>query len=273
MMAISDINTLLVCSIAVGVYVLAQWISSVWLRDASIVDRFWGGGFVLIAAVALLHTGASDVRPWIVMVMVAIWGLRLSAYLTWRNWGGGEDYRYQAMRKRHGDAFWWKSLYIVFGLQGFLTWFIGLPLMLTMISANSSPLSWIDDAGIALWAIGLAFESVGDWQLARFKANPENKGRVMDRGLWRYTRHPNYFGDALLWWGMFIVTLSATGAYWTVICPIAMTFLLMRVSGVPLLERRLNKTRPEYADYAARTSAFFPWPPAQSTAESTQVNE
>jgi steroid 5-alpha reductase family enzyme len=164
------------------------------------------------------------------------------------------------MRKRKGDRFAFASLYSVFGLQGILMWVISLPVQIAELSREPQRLTWLDFLGASLWLIGLCFEAIGDWQLARFKADPGNKGKVMDRGLWAYTRHPNYFGDALLWWGLFLIAL-ATGGWWTVISPVLMTTLLMKVSGVALLEKTLVKTRPEYRDYVRRTSAFFPLPP------------
>ncbi len=254
-------NVLLANAGAIAVFVFHQWIASVFLSDASIVDRFWGAGFVLVAFITLLLFGQPGDRSWLLLALVTIWGLRLSLYLSWRNWGTGEDYRYQAMRKRFGPGFKWTSLFIVFGFQGFLTWFISLPLQIAFSKGGDSPLAWLDGLGAGIWLAGFLFESIGDWQLARFKARPENEGAVMDRGLWRYTRHPNYFGDALLWWGMFLVALGVPGVAYTVASPALMTFLLMRVSGVPLLERRLRKTRPEYASYTQATSAFIPWPP------------
>ncbi len=252
---------LIINAAAIAAFVFLQWVASVRLADASIVDRFWGTGFVLVAIVSLVLSGEPSDRSWLLLALVTIWGLRLSIYLSWRNWGTGEDYRYQAMRKRFGPGFKWSSLFIVFGFQGFLTWFISLPLQIALATDTGGPITWLDGLGAGVWLVGILFESIGDGQLARFKARPENKGVVMDRGLWRYTRHPNYFGDALLWWGMFLVASGVPEVAYTVASPAAMTFLLMRVSGVPLLERRLRKTRPGYARYIGATSAFIPWPP------------
>lgn len=254
----SSLGVLLVAAVAVTFYVVFQWIGSIILKDASIVDRFWGGGFVVVAIVSMLYTQNLSLSAYVLVGMVTLWGLRLSVYLTWRNWGNGEDFRYVAMRKRHGNKFWRVSLVTVFGLQGFLTWFIGLPIPIALVSSSSDTLGWLDGIGIFLWVLGLSFESIGDWQLARFKKNPDNAGRVLNTGLWRYTRHPNYFGDAVQWWGIFLVAVSSPAGILLAICPATMTFFLMRVSGVPMLERKLKKTRPEYADYIERTSAFFP---------------
>lgn len=181
----------------------------------------------------------------------------LSGYITWRNWGKGEDYRYAAMRERN-QPFVWKSLYIVFLLQAALAWFISLPLLGAV--TGQSAIGLLDWAGLAVVLTGLFFESVGDFQLAFFKSRPENKGKVMDRGLWRYTRHPNYFGDFCVWWGFYLLALSA-GAWWSLPAPLLMSFLLLKVSGVSLLEKDIGERRPGYAEYARRTNAFFPWMP------------
>lgn len=235
------------------------WGISVALTNASIVDIFWGLGFVAISATAFLWANPQGARPLLVVVLVSLWGVRLGGYLVWRNWGKGEDYRYRAMREQRPDSFWWWSLPCVFLLQGVLMWVVSLPLQASIVSA--APLNGLDVLGIGLWALGWGFESVGDTQLARFKARAENKGRVMSHGLWRYTRHPNYFGDFLVWWGFFVIALAGTGKWWTVISPLLMSWLLMRVSGVALLEKTISQRRPEYDDYIRRTSAFFPWPP------------
>jgi steroid 5-alpha reductase family enzyme len=190
---------------------------------------------------------------------VTIWGLRLTAYITWRNWARGEDYRYREMRERNGSRFRWTSLVTVFGLQAVLLWIIGLAL-LPAARGMASWTGWLAWAGMGLWSIGFYFEAVGDWQLARFRARRTSQGRVLDTGLWRYTRHPNYFGDACVWWGFYCFA-AAQGAWWAVFSPVVMTLLLFRVSGVSLLEKTLVETKPRYRDSVARTSAFIPWPP------------
>lgn len=242
---------------------LLVWLGSLWWCDASLVDRFWGFGFVVVAAF-WWATGPRPEAGWLALLLVGLWGLRLSLWLSWRNWGQGEDARYRAMREHHGEAFAWRSLITVFALQGVILWLVAWPLLVATRELESGMLwRWPALAGLALFAIGLFFEAVGDWQLARFKADPANRGRVMDRGLWRYTRHPNYFGDMLVWWGLFGLA-AAAGGWWTLISPVLMSFLLARVSGVALLERHMRQTRPEYADYVARTSALVPWPPRNS---------
>ena len=244
----------------------ALWLLSLWLRDASIVDVFWGLGFVGVAAVSLAHAEADGApRRWLLPSMVSLWGLRLAAYLLWRNAGRGEDPRYRAMRRHWGARFWWVSLFTVFALQGVLLWIVSLPVQLGVL-APGGPLGALDALGLLLFAVGLLFETVGDWQLARFRADPANAGRVMDRGLWRFTRHPNYFGDACVWWGIFGVSLATPYGAWTVVGPALMTFLLLRVSGVPMLERSIRRRRPGYEAYARRTSAFLPRPPRRDDA-------
>ncbi len=249
---------------AVVLLMLSVWILSLVRRDASIVDVFWGLGFTLIANVAFVVGTGYPPRKLLVATLTSLWGLRLAGYLLWRNWGHEEDYRYQAMRRHHGERFWFVSLYLVFGLQGALMWIVSLPVQVAQASGLPAHLTVLDAVGAALWAIGLGFEAIGDFQLARFKANPNNHGKVMDRGLWRCTRHPNYFGDAVVWWGLFCIALATPSGIWTAVGPAVMTFFLMNVSGVALLERKLKKTRPEYADYVRRTSAFVPWFPKRS---------
>lgn len=238
----------------------AVWMVSLAKRDASIVDVAWALGFVALAW--LYRVTAPDVtaRSLLVAGLVTVWGLRLSGHIWWRNRGKGEDYRYRAMRERHGSRFSLVSLFTVFWLQGAILWVVALPLLAVARAAAPRGLGALDVAGIVLFSVGLFFEAVGDWQLARFKADPANRGMVMDRGLWRYTRHPNYFGDAVVWWGAFAFA-GAVGAWWTVVSPLLMTIMLLNVSGVALLERGLERTKPGYRAYAERTSAFMPWFP------------
>jgi steroid 5-alpha reductase family enzyme len=257
-------HTLSVMSItleATAALMLGVWLLSLVKKDASIVDTVWGLGFVLIAVVGCAIGEGYETRRILITALTAVWGLRLAGHIFFRNKGEGEDFRYRAMRARHGKRFPVVSLYSVFAVQGLLMWVISLPLQIGEISRVPAKLTWLDWTGAIVWLIGFAFESIGDLQLARFKAQPKNKGKVMDRGLWRYTRHPNYFGDALLWWGFFLIALNTPLGVWTVISPLIMTGLLMKVSGVALLEKTLIKTKPEYRDYARRTNAFVPWLP------------
>ena len=242
---------------------LALWLVSLAVRDASIVDVWWGPGFVLLAAFAAWQgTGGDAGRLTLSVVCVTAWGVRLGAHLAWRNLGKGEDPRYQAMRRHWGERFWWVSAFTVFALQGVLMWFVSLPVQAVAVSSGG-PLGLLDALGAALVAVGLFFEAVGDAQLARFRSDPANRGEVMDRGLWRYTRHPNYFGDCCVWWGLYAIAAATPLGVWTALSPALMTFLLLRVSGVALLERSIGRRRPGYARYAERTSAFFPLPPKE----------
>lgn len=241
-------------------FVVALWLLSLAAHDASIIDRFWGLGFIVICIAGLRWLEPVTLHKVLVSGLVFLWGARLSVYITWRNWEKGEDYRYRAMREKHGRSFAWKSLFTVFLLQGALTWFIALPIQLVLAAEDTLPIdSWQVIVGTVVFVAGLLFETVGDWQLARFKARPENRGKVMDQGLWRYTRHPNYFGEAVLWWGIFIAALPAPYVLYTVLSPLVMTLLLLKVSGVPLLEKQMAETRPGYAEYVRRTPAFVPW--------------
>jgi steroid 5-alpha reductase family enzyme len=234
------------------------WLLSVSKRNASIVDSLWPLLFLIAAAAYAAAVPQLTPRAIGVLILVTIWGLRLSIHITRRNWGGGEDRRYQAIRARNQPHFALKSLYLVFELQALLAWIVALPLYAAITA--SSPLGILDLAGCLLWLLGFCFEAVGDWQLAGFKADPANRGRVLDRGLWRYTRHPNYFGEFVLWWGFYLIALAA-GGWWSMAGPMLMSVLLLRVSGVTLLEKDIGERRPAYADYRRRTNAFFPGPP------------
>lgn len=244
--------------VAAGAFTLL-WVISLLVRDASIVDPFWGPGFVLIAWTAFVAAEDPGSRGLLLAILVTVWGLRLGLHLAVRNLGKGEDYRYQAFRKRWGRRFPAVSLGTVFLLQALLAWVVSLPVQVAMVDGGTPGL--IALAGVTVWAVGFFFETVGDLQLVRFKRNPENRGKVMDRGLWRYSRHPNYFGDFTVWWGHFLVAVAHPASLWTVVGPLLMSFLLLRVSGVTLLERTITSRRPGYEEYVRRTSAFFPRPP------------
>lgn len=239
----------------------ALWLLSLALRNASIVDVAWGLGFAGVAMLAAVAGGGYGGRRVFVAVLTCAWGVRLGSYILLRNRGKGEDPRYQAMRRRAGGRFWWFSFFQVFVLQGALMWLISIPLIASATAQQPDHLAPTDIVGLLVFIVGLAFEAVGDWQLAHFKKDPSHRGQVMDQGLWRYTRHPNYFGDATAWWGLFIIAAGTTDGYWTVLSPLLMTFLLVRVSGVALLERSQARTKPAYGDYIARTSPFLPWLP------------
>jgi len=239
---------------------LATWVVSLLRRDVSIVDSLWA---VMIALGGWAYALAADPvgpREPLVLGLASLWALRLSGHITWRNLGHGEDRRYQAIRARNQPRFEFKSLYLVFGLQAVLAWIVAWPLMAAL--AGDTPLGWLDGLGAGLWLFGIGYEAVADRQLARFKTEPASADRVMNHGLWRYSRHPNYFGEACVWWGAGLVALAAGGA-WTLVSPLLMTVLLLKVSGVALLEQDISERRPAYRDYIARTSAFIPWPPGR----------
>jgi len=242
------------------VIALITWLISVLCKDVSIVDRVWPI-FMLAAGLAYAcNLDTNSARAIIVLVLAATWALRLSGYITWRNWGGEEDRRYQEIRARNEPNFAFKSLYLIFALQAVLAWIIASPLLVAV--AGQSPLGWLDAIGMTLATFGIIFEGIADTQMARFKADPENKGVVMDRGLWRYTRHPNYFGESCTWWGFFLVALAAGGVNgaWTIVSPALLTLLLLKVSGVSLLEKDIGERRPGYREYILRTNAFLPGP-------------
>ncbi|HMA11992.1 MAG TPA: DUF1295 domain-containing protein [Steroidobacteraceae bacterium] len=236
---------------------LVAWAICTVRRNAGLVDIFWPL-FLLVAALCFLRevdvpTGRALLAFW----LVGIWALRLAAHLALRNWNAPEDHRYQAIRSRNQPGFEWKSLYLVFGLQAVLAFIVSLPLH----AAISSPAGFnpLDAAGAALVVAGVLVETIADTQLAAFRDDPASRGQVLDRGLWRYSRHPNYFGEFCVWWGFFLLAL-ATGAWWAILSPLLMSVLLMRVSGVTLLEKDIGQRRPGYAGYVARTNAFFPGP-------------
>lgn len=249
---------------AVALVILATWGLSLRLTDASVIDPVWGPAFVIVAIIAAVDGSGDPARRWLMLALTLVWGLRLGLHLTRRKLHErDEDRRYRAMREAHPHNFAIWSLGWVYLLQGALVVVISLPVQVAAQRGNA--LSWAIVPGLLVYAVGLGFEAIGDEQLRRFKADPANDGAVMDRGLWRYTRHPNYFGDACIWWGLWLVTLQAGGSWWTVIAPIVMSVLLIRVSGKGLLEKEIGQRRPGYASYIERTSGFLPLPPRQAS--------
>ncbi|WP_426389610.1 DUF1295 domain-containing protein [Variovorax sp. R-27] len=239
---------------------LLTWVVSLVRHDASLVDRMWpvfivGAGLVYFALLPV-----QTVRGLWMAVLGAAWAVRLCLYITWRNWGHGEDRRYQAIRARNQPNFGFRSLYLVFALQAVLAWIVSAPFLPGMLAAR--PLGVLDVLGVALALFGIFFEAIGDAQMARFRADPKNAGQVMDRGLWRYTRHPNYFGEACVWWGIWLMAMGGAGwsGAWSVVSPLLMTWLLLKVSGVRMLEADIGERRPAYREYIARTNAFVPGP-------------
>ena len=252
------------------------WLSSLRTKNVSVVDIFWGLGFALLSVFCTVGLsqgwfGEGLPKPggsqWLLTGMVVSWGVRLGGYLFLRNHGKPEDYRYAAMREYWGAKFALRSLITVFTLQATLIWFISLPIQCGLIGQVTSELRCL--LGVAIWLIGLFFESIGDWQMYQFKKNPANKGTVMNRGLWRFTRHPNYFGDFMVWWGIYLYAAQPDSWWWTILGPALMSFLLLRVSGVSLLESSLKNRIQGYEQYIRNTNSFFPWfPKAEATQKS-----
>jgi steroid 5-alpha reductase family enzyme len=234
------------------------WLLSLRIRDVSIVDIFWGPGVAGVVDIAALLGHAGGERASAALFLVNLWAVRLAAHIWARH--HGEDHRYAAMRQKFGARWWWWSLVQVFLLQAILIWFIPAPLVATMLSSRTG-LTELGYLGVGLAAAGLLFEAISDVQLARFRAVAANRGKVMDRGLWGWSRHPNYFGEAMMWWGFFLIGFSAAHQWWLILSPLLVTFLLLQVSGVTLMEEKMDSRRPGYAEYRRRVSAFVPMPP------------
>ncbi len=248
----------------IAVLGMLTWLASLLQHDVSLVDRMWS---VFIAGAALVYfvsLPAPGLRGALMLALVAAWAVRLAGYITARNWGHGEDRRYQEIRARNQPNFGVKSLYLIFALQALLAWTVSAPFFAAMTGAQ--PIGVLDVAGLLIAGFGTLFEAIGDWQMSRFKADPAHKGQVMDRGVWRYTRHPNYFGETCIWWGFWLAALGGAGwaGAWSIVSPILMTVLLLKVSGVSLLEKDIGERRPAYRDYIVRTNAFFPGPPRRT---------
>jgi steroid 5-alpha reductase family enzyme len=244
---------------AVFIYMNLLFLLALSLKKNDIVDIAWGMGFIVIAALSLLILPAISARLLLMSLLVLIWGLRLAIYIFLRNRGKSEDFRYAQWRKDWGKNWILRSYLQVFLLQGFFMLTIAYPLFI--FDPQSSPaLGWLDLAGLLLWLIGFFFEAMGDAQMRRFKQNPAHKGKIMRYGLWKYTRHPNYFGESAMWWGIFLIALSHPGGWLAIFSPIVITFLLVRVSGVPMLEKKYADN-PEYQEYIKKTSSFIPLPP------------
>lgn len=254
-------NLFLQVSFLIWAIVTLLWLWSVAIKNVSIVDVFWGFGFVIVNTFYVYNLEEINTRSWLMFALVTIWGLRLTIYLAIRNIGKGEDYRYQQFRKDYGaKRYWWFSYFQVFLLQGILILIVSLPFLGVHFGDTSGGLSWIDYLAILIWIVGFSFEAGGDYQLFQFKRNPENKGKVLNSGFWKYTRHPNYFGDSAVWWAYALFSIAA-GGYWQIIGAVIMTLLIIKVSGVAMLERTLKNTKPKYADYIEKTNTFIPWFP------------
>jgi steroid 5-alpha reductase family enzyme len=260
----SFLNIYFQALVVILTFMTMLWIASIILKNVSIVDLFWGIGFVITAAFYFIKTEGFETRKIILMSLVTIWGFRLSLYLAWRNLGKGEDFRYREFRKKYGEnRYWWISFFQTFLLQGVLMWLISAPLLGAQYYGYNNPAGILDYSGIALWILGFIFETGGDFQLARFKADLSNKGKVLNYGFWRYTRHPNYFGDSSVWWGYGLICI-ASGSYLPAMGSILMTALIIKISGVALLEKSLKEQKPQYREYVEKTSAFIPWFPKKT---------
>ena len=238
------------------------WLVSLIIKNASIVDIWWGLGFVVMAGAYVLTTDGFGPRRILTVTLVTLWGLRLAWYIGSRNIGHGEDFRYVKWRQENGTSWWWYSYFKVFLMQSVIGWVVGLPLYFAIRAPQPAALTLWDIVGTVVFGAGFLFEAIGDGQMRQFKANPANKGRLMNAGLWRYTRHPNYFGEAVLWWGLGVIAAGTAGGLVSLVGPAIITFLLLKVSGVSLLEKTLTVTKPGYAEYIATTSSFVPWLPA-----------
>lgn len=243
---------------AICAIMVLTWLLSLPKNDVSIVDSVWGLAFIAAALVYAIAVAEPGPRTALVLTLIVIWGLRLSIYITWRNWGEPEDRRYRKMREKRSH-FAWQSLYVVFATQALLAWLVSISLLAAI--GGQAPLNGLDYVGIGLWLVGFVFEAGGDYQLARFKANPNNEGKILDQGFWRYTRHPNYFGEFCQWWGFYLIALAA-GGWWSIVSPLIMTILLLKVSGVTMTEESMKERHSDYQDYIDQTNAFFPGPRA-----------
>ena len=252
---------ILQAALLIWILVTLLWIWSIFIKNVSIVDLFWGFGFVVVNAFYVFMSGELNNRKILLLILVLIWGLRLAIYLAFRNIGKGEDFRYQEFRRKYGEKrYWWFSYFQTFLLQGVLIMIVSLPLFGISTSSQSGDLNLIDYFGMLVWLIGFSFEAGGDFQLSRFKRDVKNKGKVLNTGFWKYTRHPNYFGDSAVWWAYALFSIAA-GSYWQIIGSVVMTLLIIKVSGVALLEKSLNESKPQYREYIQKTNSFFPWFP------------
>lgn len=237
------------------------WLISVLMRNSSIVDIFWGVAFIILSWAYVGSLETIGLRHIIILLAVHSWALRLSLYLLWRNWGQSEDARYLAMRNRWGPRWTIRSLFVVFWFQAAVAWVVSFPLHLALATPETKLITMTGIAGLTLFLLGFLFEVTADWQLARFKTDLQNRNRVCNQGLWRYTRHPNYFGEAVLWWGLSFFAITTPAALWVLISPALMTLLLLKFSGVVLLEKNLNNSKQGYREYTLTTNAFVPWFP------------
>ncbi len=242
-------------------FMTAGWGISLVLKNAAVADIFWGPGFVLVAWLTFFQADGFFQRKLMLALLVTLWGMRLFVHIAARSQGKGEDPRYAAWRAQYGQKFWLVSLYKVFLVQALFLWTIAISVQYGQVAAKPAGLTWLDAGGFLIWLAGLIIEAVADWQLQRFLSAPGNRGRVMDQGLWHYSRHPNYFGETLIWWGIFVIVLSTHLGFLTIASPLVITYTLLRLTGVTLMEETEFSDNPEYQAYVSRTNAFVPWFP------------
>ena len=247
--------------LAAAGFMVIGWLISLANKNVTVADSFWGLGFILIAWLTFFAADGYAARKLILSLLVTAWGVRLFIHMSLRSWGKGEDPRYAEWRKKHGENFWIVSLFKVFLIQALFQWLISLGVQYGQLSAVPADLTWLDFLGILIWITGFSIETAADRQLSRFIADPANKGKIMNKKLWRYSRHPNYFGETLVWWGIFLIVLATPWGIWTIISPIVITYTLLRLTGVTLMEQTEFSENPEYQAYIRKTSAFIPWPP------------
>lgn len=248
---------------SIFVYMTLLYGVSLLLKRYDIVDIAWGIGFIILAWIGFFFQPESTPRMVLITALITLWGLRLSIHILLRNKGKKEDHRYAQWRKEWGKLHMVRAYFQVFLLQGFLMLMVATPVYFASASSGT-PLNILDFTGLGVWTLGFIFESIGDYQLSRFKQDPANKGKIMTTGLWQYTRHPNYFGEVTQWWGIFLIALSATNGWYTIISPLLISFLILKVSGIPMLEKKYQGN-PEFEVYKKRTSAFFPLPPKNNS--------
>lgn len=250
--------------LTVGAMMFIGWLISLKTDNVTVADTLWGLGFVLIAWISWFRADGYPPRQWLLVALTTLWGLRLSFYMFRRNYGKPEDPRYAQWRQAGGKRFRLISLFKVFLLQALFLWVIALALQAGQAAGQPGRIGLGDMAGIMVWTIGFVFETVSDRQLARFKADPANRNKVLNTGLWRFSRHPNYFGESLIWWGIFLIALSNPANWWTVVSPLVITVVLTKMTGVALSEKLSVQNRPDYRAYVQTTPAFFPWIPNHS---------
>ncbi|MDO3379786.1 DUF1295 domain-containing protein [Geoalkalibacter halelectricus] len=259
-------NPFLLAALVLLIFMSAVFVLAMRLKNNSIVDIAYGLAFVLVGWITFAVYGDAHPRQLLILALVTLWGLRLAGHIFLRKQGEqGEDFRYRQWRQEWGKTIVWRSFLQIFMLQGAVVFVVALPILLIMQQPGPA-LGLLDVLGVLIWLIGFAFEAIGDWQLLRFKRNSARRGHIIQQGLWRYTRHPNYFGEATLWWGMLLIALTAPWGAIAILSPLLINFLLLKVSGIPMLEAKY-RNHPEFEAYKQRTNGFFPWFPKPDRGE------